>query len=149
MKEIYYFEKKDGKIYWSFPKLKDWYWKITEAKKTRTLNQNRLYWGYILTFIIKQYKEFWYIHLKDELHKTFKKYLLPRKRIKSDFSKSYVYVSWTTTDLNTKQYSEYIEMIKAMFEFWEMEKLWLEKIDSFVIPDITEDELIYWESIII
>jgi len=39
-------------------------------------------------------------------------------------------------------------MIKALFEFWEMEKLWLEKIESFVIPDIDNDELLYWESII-
>ena len=149
-KEIYYFEKKEGGIYWSFPKLPDWLYKITEAKKTRTLKSNSYYWWYILTFIIQQYKDFWYIHTKDELHYIFKKAFLPRKREYSDFNKKkFIQKIWSTADLNTKQFSDYIEMIKSIFEFWYMEKLNLEIIDNFIIPDINEDELLYWESIIL
>lgn len=147
--KIYYFEKKDWKIYWTFPKLPDWVYKITEAKKTRWIQANRYYWGYVLKFIVLQYKEFWYIHTVDSLHEIFKKAFVPRKRVKSDFSKNYIYIMWSTADLNTRQFKDYMDMIKAIFEFGEMEKLWLEKIDSFIIPDINNDELLYWESMIV
>ena len=150
MKEIYYFEKKDGKFFWSFPKLPDWLYKITEAKKNRSLDQNRLYWGYILKFIVQQYKDFWYIHTTEQLHTIFKRAFIPKKREYSDFNKrKFVQKLWSTADLNTKQFSDYIKMIQSIFEFWHMDKLGLEKIDNFIIPDINEDELLYWESIII
>ena len=147
-KEVFYFEKREWKIIWHFPPLGDGFYKIEPVSKTRSYSQNRLYWGYILTFIVQTYKDYWYIHTKTEIHEIFKKALIPRKRVKSDFSKKFLYILWSTTELNTKQFSQFIEMIKALFEFWEMEKLWLEKIESFVIPDIDNDELLYWESII-
>lgn len=147
--KIYYFEKKDWKIYWSFPKLPDWVFKITEARKTRSLQANRYYFWYVIKYIILQYKEFWYIYTIKKLHETFKKAFVPRKRIKSDFSNKYIYVMWSTTDLNTKQFKDYIDMIKAIFEFGKMELLEMEIIDNFVIPDITDDELLYRENIIV
>ena len=55
----------------------------------------------------------------------------------------------STWELDSKQFSDYIERIKAIFEFGEMEKLWMEKIDSFFIPDLREDELLYREKQII
>lgn len=69
---------------------------------------------------------------------------MPRKRMQSDFSKKYVWISGTTTELNTKQFSDYIQAIEVIMEFWEMDKLGLEKIDGFVIPNIDDDELLEW-----
>lgn len=149
MEKKWFFRKENWKIISSFPKLPDGNFKITPVKNTRSLNQNKLYWGYILKIIILQYKDFWYIYTVDNLHEIFKKVFIPKKRIKSDFSRKFVYLSGSTSDLNTKQFSDYIERIKAIFEFWEMEKLWLEKIDSFVIPDIDNDDLLYRESLIV
>lgn len=143
---MWYFTKENWKIIAWFPKLPDGFYKISEVKKTRSNNQNRMYWGYILKYILTQYKDFWYIYTTENLHEIFKRVFIPKKRIKSDFSKKCIYVMGSTQDLNTKQFSDYIERIKAIFEFWEMEKLWLEKIDSFVIPDINDDDLLYWES---
>lgn len=145
----YFFTKKDWKIISKFPPLPDWNYKILEVKKTRSLNQNRFYFWYILKFIILQYREFWYIYTVDNLHEKFKKAFIPKKRIKSDFSKKCIYVMWSTWDLNSKQFSDFIERIKSIFEFGEMEQLWMEKIDRFVIPDLNEDELLYYESLII
>ncbi len=146
MEKKWFFRKENWKIISSFPKLPDGNFKITPVKKTRSLDQNRLYWWYILKIIILNYKEFWYIHTTENLHELFKKVFIPKKRIKSDFSKKYIYLSGSTQELNTKQFSDYIERIKAIFEFGEMEKLWLEKIDPFAIPDVTEDDLLYREN---
>lgn len=144
--EIRYFTKENGKIKSHFHKLPDWEYKIQVAKKNRTLKSNRYYFWYVLTFIIERYREFWYIYTKDKLHKIFKTAFVPRKRIKSDFSRKYVMVKWSTAELNSKQFSDYLKMIESIFEFWEMEQLKLEKIDNFTIPDINEDELLYRES---
>lgn len=149
MEKRWFFKKENWKIISSFPKLPDWNYKICIVKKTRSLDQNRFYWWYVLKFIVLQYKDFWYIYTTENLHDIFKKVFIPKKRIKSDFSRKFVYLSGSTSDLNTKQFSDYIERIKAIFEFWEMEKLWLEKIDSFVIPDIDNDDLLYRESLIV
>ncbi len=93
--------------------------------------------------------DYWYIHTKDELHEIFKKAFAPRSRHYSDFSRKYIQKIWSTTDMTNKQFTSFMNIIEVIFEFWEMEKLWLEKIDSFVIPDINEEELLYRESKII
>ena len=143
----YYFEKRDGKIVSSFPSLPDWFYTIQETKKNRSLDQNRMYWGYILTYIVKQYEEAGETLTKTYLHETMK-LLIPRKRVKSDFTKWYVFKKWSTTDLNTKQFKEYIDKIKALCEFWELHQLKLPYIKPFVIPEINEEDLLYWESLI-
>ncbi len=152
MAEKLYLEVKGGGIIPLFPKSKlvDGKYALSEVKAIRSLKQNNMYWGYILKFIILQYREFWYIYTKDNLHEIFWKAFLPRVRIKSDFTKSYVMQVESTTKLTTKQFSDYIERIKAIFEFWYMEKLKMEKIDPFVIPEIkNEDELLYRQNLII
>lgn len=140
------FEIKDWKIlwFWSMKDLKDWKYKITEVKSIRSIKANRYYWGYILKYIVLQYQHYWYIYTTNHLHKIFKKTLLPRIREYSDYSKKYVLKEWSTRSLKTKQFSEYIQRIEVIMEFWEMDKLWLEKIDWFVIPDINEDQLLEW-----
>ena len=145
----WFFKKENWKIIFNQTKLPDWNYKILEVKKIRSLNQNRFYFWYILKFIILQYREFWYIYTVDNLHTIFKKAFIPKKRIKSDFSKKCIYIMRSTWELDSKQFSDYIERIKAIFEFGEMEKLWMEKIDSFFIPDLREDELLYREKQII
>lgn len=139
-----YFQKVNWKILWFFPKLKDWKYKIVEVKRIRSIPQNSMYWGFILKYIVSTYADYGYIHTTWEIHKIFKKYLLPRVREKSDFSKKYVWKIWSTAKLKTKPFSQYIDKIKLIFEFWEMDKIGLEKIDPFVIPDIGESELLEW-----
>ena len=152
MAEKLYLEVKDWKIFPLFPKNKliDGKYSLSILKSLRSGQQNKMYWGYILKFIILQYRDFWYIYTKDELHDIFWKAFLPKIRVKSDFSKNYVMQVESTTNLTTKQFSDYIERIKAIFEFWYMEKLKMEKIDPFVIPEIkNEDELLYRQNLII
>lgn len=141
----WYFEINKWKILWFFPKLNDWKYKITEVKRIRSPEQNRLYWWYIIKFIVIQYNEVWYLHTKDYIHECFKKAFLPKQRVYSDFSKKYVIKAWSTTDLNTKQFSEFIWKIKIFSEHWVLWEIkWLEPLDWFVIPDISEEELLDW-----
>lgn len=145
MSVIWFFEVLQGKILGFFPKLQDWKYKIVKIKKIRSPEQNRLYWGYIIKYITLQYREAWYIHTKDYIHECFKKAFLPRNRVYSDFTKKYIMLSWSTTELTTKQFTEYIENIKILCEFgklWEIK--WLESIEWFVIEDIWEKELLEW-----
>ena len=145
MSVIWFFEVLQGKILGFFPKLQDWKYKIVKIKKIRSPEQNRLYWGYIIKYITLQYKEAGYIHTKDYIHECFKKAFLPRNRVYSDFTNKYIMCSWSTTELTTKQFTEYIENIKILCEFgklWEVR--WLEYIEWFVIEDIWEKELLEW-----
>jgi len=140
---IWFFEVFKGKILWFFPKLNDWKYKIVEVKKIRSPEQNRLYWWYILKFIVLEYQKVGTIHTKDFIHESFKKAFLPRERVYSHFSKKYILQSWSTTTLNKKQFTDFIENIKLICEFG---KLWeikgLEELEAFVIPNISEEELL-------
>ena len=141
----WYFEINNGKILWFFPKLDNWKYKIVEIKQIRSLDQNRLYWGYVIKYITLMYKEAWYIHTKEYIHKCFKKSFLYRERIYSDFSKKYIFKYWSTTNLTTKQFTDFINNIKIICEFgklWEIK--WLEQLEPFIIPDIDEEELLNW-----
>lgn len=141
----YTFEIKNQKILWFFPQLVDWLYEIRERKQIRSLEQNRLYWWYIIKFIVLQYKEAWHIHTKDYIHDLFKKCFLKKEREYSDFSKRYILKSWSTTNLNKKQFTEFINNIKIICEFgklWEIK--WLESLEPFIIPDINEEELLTW-----
>lgn len=143
--KIWYFEITKGKILWFFPTLTDWKYKIVEMKRIRSLEQNRLYWWYIIKYIVLMYKEIWIIHTKDFVHEKFKMAFLHRDRIYSDFSKKYILKYWSTTTLKIKQFTEFINHIKIICEFW---KLWeirgLEWLEPFIIPDINEEELLNW-----
>lgn len=138
MKTIF-FEKINWKIKnFSNQKLPDGRYKITEVKNFRSLEQNKLYWA-ILTYISEVYKEKWFIYTTEFLHEKFKKAFLPRKRIYSDFSKKYILCLSSTTELNTKQFKNYIENIKIVCEFWKLWQIkWLKKIDWFFINENDE-----------
>ena len=150
MNKKLYFEVKWWKIIPLFSKkdLVDWKYYMKQVENIRSLKSNRFYWWYFLKFIIMSYKDFWYIHTKDELHEIFKKAFAPRDRVYSHFSRKYVQLVWSTTNMTNKQFSEFMNCIWVIFEFGEMKKLWLEKIDSFVIPDINEEELLEREKYI-
>jgi len=135
------FEKLNWKLRWDFTKLKDWKYKASEVKETRSLAINKYYW-LCLDFIIEEYKNYWYVHTKDLLHKQFKKCFLPRKRVYSDYSKNYIYISWSTANLSNKEFVKYLTNIKVICEFgklWEIDKL--EEIWWFIIPDPEDRDL--------
>lgn len=142
---IWFFEVFKGKILGFFPKLKDWKYKIVEVKQIRSPEQNRLYWWYIIKFIVLKYQYAWIIHTKDFIHECFKKAFLPRERVYSDFSKKYILQSWSTTTLNKKQFTDFINNIKIICEFGKLGEIkGLEDLEAFVIPDISEEELLMW-----
>lgn len=144
--EKWYFEVTKGKTVGFFPSLHDWKYKITEVKRMRSPEQNRLFWGYIIKYIVMMYKEAWYIHSKDYVHECFKKAFLEKVKVYSDWEQDkYILKAWSTTNLNTKQFSEFIWKIKIFCEHWVLWEIkWLENLEPFIIPDISEDELLEW-----
>ena len=116
MKTIF-FEKINWKIKnFSNQKLPDWRYKIIEVKNNRTLEQNKLYYSWFFASF------------------------LPKKKIKSDFSNKYVFALTSTTELNTKQFTNYIENIKIICEFGKLNQIKeLEKIEWFLINEKDEN----------
>jgi len=117
----------------------DGYYNLTEIKPLRSLWQNSLYWGAFLPQVMLIYREQgiqwtcedWHDVFKDKFLSKRRKDLLTGRRKKKE---------WTTTGLNTKGMSEYMKAISNYM----IDTVWsCPKIDN-----ITEADLIYWESII-
>ena len=127
---------KDWKRIWSNP-LKDWIYKF--KAESRSLEINSYYWVCI-QIIVDEYANYWYIHTIEELHKLFKKWLLPRIRVYWENKKSYVYQRKTTKNLSNKDFVKYLNNIKLITEHGELHIFpWLEEIDWFIIPDSNKD----------
>ena len=130
-----YFEKKDWKIISQFPKLADGIYEIKKVEPKRSIKLNNLYWLWI-NCIVEEYKNYGYIHTAQFIHNLFKICFLRKIRIKSDFSKKYIYKIASTTNLNNKEFVKYLEKIQLIVEFW---KLWeiqgLETIWLFILPE--------------
>ena len=82
------------------PSVKDGTYRIKKFIEGRSVEQNRYYWGVVLTEI-SEYTG----HTSDELHEYFKKEYLIEK---STFIETYK----STTDLDIGEFIEYIERIK-------------------------------------
>lgn len=79
---------------------------IGKRRRQRSLPQNSWYWGVVLPVIAHETG-----HSAEELHEIFKRMFLTRKIIKyrnKDFQ-----LPGTTTDLNTMEFSEYVERVRA------------------------------------
>ena len=141
-----FFEVREGKVIWYFPKLSDWYYKVSERKRIRSPASNRLYWGFILKYIVLAYRDSWYVHTKDYIHKKFKDCFLETWKEYDDYNPDkFINKEPTTATLNNKQFKDYIDSIKIICEFgklWEIP--WMETLEPFVIPEITEGELLEW-----
>ena len=123
---------KDWKRIWKNP-LKDWTYKFKPPN--RSLEINAYYW-LCIQIIVDEYANYWYIHTIEELHKLFKKWLLPRVRIYWENKKNYVYQRQTTANLSNKRFSKYLSDIKLIAEHWKLHTFpWLEEIEWFIIPD--------------
>jgi len=79
---------------------------IDKAKKPRTRSQNSYYWGAVLETIADHTG-----HTPNELHSYFKAQFLPRKDIV--VKKRLVSAEGSTSDLSTKEFTDYIERIAA------------------------------------
>lgn len=139
MNERKFFKKENWKIVWFFPKLKDWIWEVKEVKMTRSIKQNALYWVYFLKQLVLFHNELWEVKTVESLHEELKKTFL-KVRVKSDFSKKWIWKVWTTTKLNTKQFKKYMEKINNYY----MENFWFS-----VDLDISQNDLLYWESLFV
>jgi len=99
-----------GKVIWDNPRdviaycemleWKDIIISIKEKTKNRSIKQNSYYWGHILTTL---WKEFWYT--VEEMHEVLKyKFLLIHDE---KFTRL-----WTTKELSTVQFEEYLSKIR-------------------------------------
>jgi hypothetical protein len=88
-------------------------------------NQNGYYWGAVLPIIAEHTG-----HTPEELHEIHKQMFCPKKRYLMKDGRS-VTVSRSTADLNTVEFTEYLERIRAH---------WAQ--DGVVIPDPVKVEVI-------
>ena len=112
----FYFKKKDKKVAFYDEKgyndyintLNDGEYQITIKKKSnvRTLKQNSYYWFYLSIISIETGE------LENDLHDYFKRKLLP-PRFKTILGKE-VKLPATTTELNSKEFTDYMEKISAL-----------------------------------
>ena len=129
------------KIYsWTItPEIKDGYYNLTEIKPLRSLWQNDLYWWVFLPQVMMIYREVWIFGTAEGWHDTFKDKFLSKRR-KDLLTGRRKKKDWTTKGLNTKGMSDYMKAISNYM----IDTVWsCPKIDN-----ITEADLIYWESII-
>jgi hypothetical protein len=83
---------------------------IKEGKEKRSIPQNDLYWFW-LTFLEKESETG---NTKDEFHEYFKyEYLIISEHLIKNDKNIFKYFKFpTTTDLNTKQFAEYMEKVE-------------------------------------
>ena len=83
--------------------------KLTQFREKRTLPQNKYYW-WILEYIEEETG-----NNRNDLHQLFKdKFLSKEVMVLDETSKSYV----STTKLNTKEMTDYIEQIRQFMNEW-------------------------------
>jgi hypothetical protein len=80
--------------------------KLARPKSTRTIEQNKLYWGTYLTAIAQHTG-----HTTEDVHEFVKEVLLPRRFVR--IGEKEVEVKKTTTDLSVKEFSEFLERVAA------------------------------------
>lgn len=80
--------------------------KLARPTSTRSLRQNKWYWGVVLTTIAESTG-----NTTEDLHVVLKEMFLPRKFI--TLGTKEVEVRKTTTDLSTDEFSKYLEALSA------------------------------------
>ena len=78
---------------------------IEEAKRIRTLRQNRYYWGVVLMYIAAHTG-----HHKNELHHYFKEMFVEKKFI--SIGGKEMEIPKSTTSLSTKEMVDYVENVR-------------------------------------
>ena len=101
--------------------IKDWDYQIKEYKKTRSNDQNRYYWGWVLKTIAESMWDW-----ADYVHWVMSMKFLVDNTKKSPYIKS-------TANLNSKEFTEYIENIKDFVAPF-----------GIIIPSADEFREIYW-----
>lgn len=79
---------------------------VGKKQRDRTLSQNAWYWAAILPIISD-----WSGHDVDDLHEIFKKKFLPPKFV--DWNGTDVEIPSSSAKLSTKEFTDYIERIRA------------------------------------
>jgi hypothetical protein len=77
------------------------------GKEWETGNQNGYYWSVVLPIISE-----WSGHTVDELHEIYKAMFCPKKRYKMKNGREVV-INVGTSELNTVEFTEYVERIRA------------------------------------
>jgi hypothetical protein len=78
---------------------------LSEAKRSRSLNQNRYYWGVVLKILGNEFG-----YSVDEMHDILKQKFLENKEVEFNGESFKVYKS--TTSLTTKEFEEYTANIR-------------------------------------
>lgn len=79
---------------------------IGSKRKERSLNQNAWYWGVVLAVIAEETG-----HTAEELHEIFKRMFLPPRVV--TYKEKELKIASSTANLNTLEFSQYIERIRA------------------------------------
>jgi hypothetical protein len=79
---------------------------IEEYKDGRSLNQNAYYWGVVIKLLCEHTGYF-----DDEMHEALKYKFLPNRPV--EIGRETIKVTSSSTKLNTKEFMDYVEKIKA------------------------------------
>ena len=90
---------------------KDWIFKCEEIKETRSQNQNRMYWKW-LNNLVKCFDDKGIFITSEDLHDWLRDKLIEWKHKKNTFTWELKIVRKTTTQLNKKEFSKYIQDIE-------------------------------------
>ena len=106
----------DWKIFGNIRELPNWEYMISQCKKVRTNQQNKLYWGWFLPHLVQFHQSLWEVCTTQDLHNHFKKILL-KKRVYSEYAnkRRYVVVTGSTSWMTTKSFKAYMEKINSMY----------------------------------
>lgn len=137
----FYFTKEDWKLKGNFQELKDGTYVATQPKSIRSVQQNRMYWGWFLKHLVLFHEEKWEVYTLEQLHDAFKKTLLKKRIYNQVWNKrKWVTEVGSTSNLNTKQFKDYMEKINKMYM----------DAHGWQVPECpNEDELLYWEKMIV
>lgn len=137
----FYFTKENWNLKGNFQELKDGTYVATEPKSIRSVQQNRMYWGWFLKHIVIFHEEKGDVYTVEQMHDAFKKTLLKKRIYNQVWNKrKWVTEIGSTSDLNTKQFKEYMEKINKMYM----------DAHGWSVPECpNEEELLYWEKMIV
>ena len=94
--------------------------KLEEIKENRTQAQNRLYWSYISDLTSCFYDK-WIIISKDDLHEWLRQKFIDWKYKINKITWKRMILRKSTTKLNKKEFSDYIDKIeKYIFQTYEI-----------------------------
>lgn len=96
--------------------LQSWVVEVKPYRKKRSLEQNALYWNWLT--VLEEQTELGY--RKEELHEAFKYRFLGMEKKKTVLGQDYETIR-STTSLNTKEFTEYLDKVLAFAMLYDIQ----------------------------